>query len=617
MTQQTKNSSSLISIFVLGLVFCSLVFIPAVLDFYLSPRLISLSALLLIVIYLMLKYKTKIIFNINVAFIFYTLYVIWCFASSAWAINKAEALFENAKLSIGLFVFIISVYLLSIDIDTFLTWILKASIIIVCCIFGVIILQLFTLNDLSKPSLYQLTGLNGHKNLVSSFLFLNLFFLLQGYITKTSSLKKASLIAMLMSFVMLVLLRTKAVWLGLSIATLIYLIQNAHNKFGTLLLKKHLRKIYMVILFVLFNSFFLFAFEITINKGLSNSQNKSEQFESKQSSLVDNERLTVWKKTYHTIQKHLFFGVGAGNWQIVFPDASLTGLWRAEDLNVTFQRPHNDFLWILSENGLLGLNLYAAFIFLLIYYYLQSNYYKQNKKKVVALIPLAFLIGYLTISFFDFPKERIEHIIWLNIFFAVLYHQGIVVASNLKYKKLEVQKFHLRIVMVIVSICCVIAFLRLNGEYNTRKMYDAKNRTAIDDVISLGKKALNTCYNVDPTSVPIAWYIGNAYSNKKDYLVAHAYFLDAFKQNPFNRNVINDLGSSYILNGETNLGVACYKESSRISPRFDDPKLNLAAVLLNQNKLIEAKNCLDSILHDSERRTNYYEILKIKQELKP
>lgn len=42
---------------------------------------------------------------------------------------------------------------------------------------------------------------------------------------------------------------------------------------------------------------------------------------------------------------------------------------------------------------------------------------------------------------------------------------------------------------------------------------------------------------------------------------------------------------------------------------FDDPKLNLAALYFNQKQFEKADSCLKTILHDSERRTQYQKMV--------
>jgi Flp pilus assembly protein TadD len=128
-------------------------------------------------------------------------------------------------------------------------------------------------------------------------------------------------------------------------------------------------------------------------------------------------------------------------------------------------------------------------------------------------------------------------------------------------------------------------------------------------VVKAGQRALSIAYTLDPTSVPIYWYIGNARVLLKDDAQAKTDFIQAYYYNPYNRNVLNDLASSYAKNNQLTLAKTYYLEASRISPRFDEPKLNLAAIYIGQKQYGLAAHCLKSLYHDSERRTNYQKIV--------
>ena len=54
-----------------------------------------------------------------------------------------------------------------------------------------------------------------------------------------------------------------------------------------------------------------------------------------------------------------------------------------------------------------------------------------------------------------------------------------------------------------------------------------------------------------------------------------------------------------------------YIETSRISPRFDDSKLNLTAIYIQEKENEKAVKCLNSLCHDSKRRTEYKKMLDV------
>jgi len=140
-------------------------------------------------------------------------------------------------------------------------------------------------------------------------------------------------------------------------------------------------------------------------------------------------------------------------------------------------------------------------------------------------------------------------------------------------------------------------------------MYSFKSSGSHNDVISAGNTAYNFFYTLDPTSVPLPWYTGNAYASAGNFLKAYGDLQLAYRLNPFNRNVLNDLASAHVFQGDTSSAITYYKEASRISPRYDEPKLNLAAIYIARKNYARADSCLSTIMHDSDRRSRYQAIV--------
>lgn len=109
------------------------------------------------------------------------------------------------------------------------------------------------------------------------------------------------------------------------------------------------------------------------------------------------ERLLMWEKTLSMIKENPVLGVGFQNWKYQIPKYSLEGL-RSEKNEVNVQRPHNDFLWIAAESGIITLLFYLFLMGYLIYVGIKN-------KSILVLVVFAFLID----SVFSFPKERIVH----------------------------------------------------------------------------------------------------------------------------------------------------------------------------------------------------------------
>ncbi len=591
-------------LFWIGIMVSTLIFSPAMLDLTLIPRFVSLSLFLFASLFLIKKNVKDIKIEFDLILISYVAYCLFNGLSAFWAINKAEALFQSSKTLLAFSVFCFTYLILKQGTFTLIEKLIKFSVMLVFAECLVVLIQFINIPELKTDSLYALSGLNGHKNLLASFLFLNLFFLIKGIRDFRSTWKVLTILALLLNLFLLIFLKTKAVWIGLVVFSILLILL-----FGVSRLRKKLQlkpQFLFIVCLIVANVFFLLVLKPLSHRSLPliNSNTSSGQ---SQALNLEQERLVLWQKTYAVFEQQPLIGVGAGNWQINFQNAGLSGLWRAEDLNFTFQRPHNDFLWILSETGILGFNLFLIFILTLVLslgrFSLQNDQSKSDFLEPKLL--LAFIVAYYCISFFDFPMERMEHLIWINILLGLAYYyskeQKIVkVYSEINFSR----ALHLTYMLCLLFVC-VIGILRYKGEYYIKKVYTNKNNQNYFEVIKCGEKAQSFAYTLDPTSLPIAWYTGNAYASSQNFQKGHHEFLKAYRLNPFNRNVLNDLASSYAYIGKVDSAKALYIEASRISPRFDDPKLNLTALYIQEKNFKKAKEILKTIYHDSERRSKY------------
>ncbi len=467
-----EKNNSLSKVFLAGIFFSALVFSNQVLDPTLTPRIISFSVFSVLSLWLLYRAKQKIKFGIDIINCAYFFFTAFCVLSISWCNTSSEAIFESAKVVLSFIAFTITSRCLKNDPAFFKTTFLKLSLLVCFIVLGFALYQYSKIKFINKEALYAITAINGHKNLFASFMFLNLFFLILGNIELKGLWRLLSFIAIAITLLALIVIKTKAVWIGLALVILI-----TAFLFVTKKIKLKLNFYVSLIICVLVaNVFFAVIVPIGIEKGLShNSAITNTSTPEEKARELDNERLTLFQKTYGMIKKHPL-GVGMGNWQIYFPDETLKGIWRAEDLNFTFQRPHNDWLWILSETGWVGLNIFFVFIFSLLLLLLRAirSVSAAPVAQVEMILCIAFILGFFMISFFDFPKERMEHLLWSNIIFTFGYFQ-IKKYSDIKiFKTITEPRVALLGATGIVLLISVIGILRYRGEYFTIRMYNQR-----------------------------------------------------------------------------------------------------------------------------------------------
>ncbi len=564
-----------------GVVFFSCLFtLPQVMDFMLVPRfLVGSVALIFLIVLIPIATKQK--QEVHFIFIVYFLYYLLNIFSASWAFSLSEALFESQKIIIGILIFFLTIFFLKQQKNFEIKLYTVIGIITSIYIF-VSLIQIATQKTFSFSEMYNISSLNGNKNLFSSFLFLLLAFNLSGIKTHSGKIKKLLIVNSCLSIILIVILQTRAVWIALVVSIIIYGILTFRE------LKQQSKKsilIFIGILFIIGISSFLFLYESGNLPKFRNQLNITKYT----SSESGRERLVLWKKTAGLIKEHPVIGCGAGNWQFNIGSQTIIALENDELKDITFQRPHNDFLWIWSETGTLGILLFLIVYLYILGYAVISHLKTQDREAKTNALFIAALSGYLVISFFDFPKERIEHLMFSNIVLAILF-----IKSKTESKKLVFQiriPGYLKVVVIsLLTLNLFIGVSRIRGEMNTLKMINAKMDGRWNDVIEFSDKAMSVFYSSDPMSMPVSWYRGLAYFHLKNYSESVAEFSEALSLNPFNKDILSDMGSAQLKSSEPEMAKKYYLEALRISPDFDTPKFNLAVIFLNEKKYEEALN---------------------------
>ncbi|MCH2663717.1 tetratricopeptide repeat protein [bacterium] len=112
-------------------------------------------------------------------------------------------------------------------------------------------------------------------------------------------------------------------------------------------------------------------------------------------------RVGRWLDTARMIADHPWTGVGLTNWEKIYP---LYGP-PVDSRNRISRRPHNDYLWVWSESGVLGFAAYVAMFLSALMLVLRMS--AQNRYRSIALASLAAITAIQAHALFSFPRERV------------------------------------------------------------------------------------------------------------------------------------------------------------------------------------------------------------------
>jgi tetratricopeptide (TPR) repeat protein len=304
-------------------------------------------------------------------------------------------------------------------------------------------------------------------------------------------------------------------------------------------------------------------------------------------------RLQIWGSTYQMSTDHFWMGVGAGNWKIaVIP-------YYSEKYGETYEnwrRPHNDFLWILSEKGIFALISYLILFVLIVYYVFKTLFSETSSdNKLFSRLMLAGIGGYFVIAFFSFPIERVNHQIFLAIMMSgivSIYYKSIVASAKHEFASLTLIKISVPIILLAFSIYYAFTFYK--SEVYLKKYSDERQRKTPNwnQLSAYADQAFSIFTTLDLKQTPIHIYKGVSKLKLKNMQGALNDFEEAYQYHPYSPAVINNLGYAYTQVGEYKKAISLFKESLDIFPKNEDVLINLTNVYYFDKNYAEAYNTL-------------------------
>jgi len=581
------------AVFIIFIACLPLIFSKQLLDQVLLPRQMLLGIFLLIVSVILLVKRIKIDIDLNLFTACIILLPVVYIFSAFQSIEMAESFATITKIVL-LHTFILLSYSL------FKSQLLGINA--VCK--GVFIFNLVaigqTIFDLSESAgtdlfqgnaMYTITAGFANKNLLSSILLLCLPFLFILLRDKNKKWQIGVLFLLLIDVVLIILLQTRAVYLGIAAACLLCLPLLPLIWPGQ---KKRLLLFVGIPVFLTIMAAGIFV----LKKGDSlGTLTRSESV---------NERIALWDNTVQMIADNPLLGVGAGNWQVHFPAYGLEKFYlinyHITGGYTTFQRPHNDFLWVWAETGLIGFLIYIM-IFAASLFYCFRLAATDTKHKLVWVCVLFSILAYIFIALADFPMERVEHQVLLGLLVAW------VAASYIGKKSLSgITRFlQPTTFLILVSACLIITGYRFNGEKHARKMAEAHIRGNWQMILSEEKKASGIFYDMDPFSIPLQWYVGVAHFSSGKLPEAKAAFIRAYQLHPYQVHVINNYAGCLEKEGNHTDAIKLYEKMLQISPQFAEGILNASAAYYNAGQYENAYKTICTFRYDesSEHYKSY------------
>ena len=573
-----------------AVVLVPLIYLPGIFEFTLLPRLFLLQALLLIALIgwttASLRTRADALYAPPLTLPM-VCYVCLVTLSAFWAVNPIEALVQISRTFTLLLLALLAAYALRpAAIRTVYTAAAATGAVISC----IGIAQYFGWGFAGIPSVGNPSATFGYRNFAASYLVISIPATAAFAWTSASRPGQiAGFLSAAMMTLFLIYTRTRGAWVGfggallIGVFALIWLSRKHHIDLLNLA-QARTRLLVAGACLLLVALLALLPHGMQKEGAFRFDERKSDAFTTlaKTFSPADARgRLTVWRHTLEMVRDHPLLGVGPGNWQYRYPRYD-KGDWITD--NAAPQRPHNDFLWILSETGILGLIAYLWMIYTLCKTVWARLRHHPGAPHTLWAFGLAVgILALLGHSLFSFPRERIapSMMLWMGLG-CIASLTANPVSRRIRPHRLFRPAMALAAALILCSLTLTYRHIRFDAHY--LRALTAWRQEDWSRVVTQANQALIW----GPLNYRIFLIKGLAHHKLGDRQQAVDTYKGALNQHPNDGHAA--LAAAYLDLGRYDLAETHYRIEQQLFPKSYKPALGLAQTFAASNKWTNAAN---------------------------
>ncbi len=491
---------------VFTILFLPLFHSKAAMDQTLMPRMIALCVFLALMTLAVLQkdifaqldfsiIKRRGIFPLMLLYFIITLF------SIIFAINPTESLFDVVRTLIWISMTAL-VALIFLQVQQFRDWLPGYVFVAAGAAFTIGLVQYF-----GSGSRNDVMGVMSNINEYSTALLLMIPFICYGIYRYRWDGKLAGILALLCIGFMIILIRTRSVWVALALSALVIclILVFFPAKFG---LGRLIHRGLAVAIIA------GAAAVVIVFSGEPPEDDSSIYGRLRSITDLRHSSIYIRTRSYDTtiemVKDHPLTGVGANNWKLRVPEYFAGRFDRYDELN--WRRPHNDYLWVLAEKGIPGFVVYLSILALILYYIFSVLFRTPTiEERVFALCLLGGFISYLVVAFFNFPYERMNHQVYLSL----LMGSAVAVRHRLGACQPYRSRRHCLLVGVpvvfLLTAGAVYSYSATMMEVHIKRARAAINAQQWQAALPQLEKARVHMRNICPLNNPIENYMGRVY----------------------------------------------------------------------------------------------------------
>ncbi|MDA0748636.1 MAG: tetratricopeptide repeat protein [bacterium] len=565
---------------VLGLV--PLLLLPGVDEFTLLPKLLALQ-LAALVAGAFWAFRLRGQYVLSSAVYLPALVLLFVYAASVfWAINPFRSTYDLSKnLSFFLFFFILHQTLRPAHLPGILR--ISAAVGLLVALLGIGEYLGFVPGWI--PSTGRPSATFGYRNLAAFYLIANLP--LAGLLFLTANRPSDRLLgsaSAALMFVFLLYTRTRGSWVGLLGATVLVL--GVWTLVSRKSLLEDIKNVFDRRALLLGGLALLVVAALgPLNPGFQ--EHHTQRFDEKKADLTsaassifkkggDRDRFYMWQKTLLMIRDNPILGVGLGNWELAYPPYDGGKLIQPEHNPL---RPHNDFLWIWSETGTLGLLAYLALLG--IFFRSAISLFRNGADMHSRLCALMFSISLFSVvgaGCFSFPRERIppSMLFWFALAAVAMLNQP---TESSAFSR-RTSRWIVLLVPFLLLFCLSITALRTGFDYYYVRQTLAFKQKNYPAMVYYGQQALR----LGPFNHQAFIMKGEGHLGLKEYDLAEKNYRLCLTYHPNFSNAVSNLGLLHDKKAQLDSALVYYRKALVMAPLHYTARYNMGTVFQRQNQ---------------------------------
>lgn len=319
-------------------------------------------------------------------------------------------------------------------------------------------------------------------------------------------------------------------------------------------------------------------------------------------------RTAVWRNTLTMVKERPIFGFGFGNFKVFYPKYSHRVVYDSKvSATEHWEGPHNDYLQIAVETGIIGLLFFGCVVFAFFRVsWLQIRRGAQSDTRYLAIGCFVALVGTSVNLFFSFPLQTAVSPLMIAVFLGVLAREANSKDPQAtdRFLTLPVTGRHLALVVLILLLFSGrLAIDRLAADYDMAKVFRGQDQRMWPTVVLEGKRTLE--YFPD-------WHephqtMSRAYLEMNDPGSAIKETEAVLKSRPYYVNALYNRGAAHLLLGEQEKAALFLKQSVELVPGYAEAHHALARLYLDEKRFQEAaREAQLAIKYGPDNPQHYY-----------